>query len=86
MLPRQKYLVSRYSSITASVTAAEQAFAHWRSLSVNDRAARLHAWHDLLHEHREDLAAIMTREQGKPLGDARGEVDYGASFIHELAC
>ncbi|MCM2129728.1 NAD-dependent succinate-semialdehyde dehydrogenase [Larsenimonas rhizosphaerae] len=71
--------------ITASVTAAEQAFAHWRSLSVNERAARLHAWHDLLQAHREDLAVIMTREQGKPLADARGEVDYGASFIQWFA-
>ncbi|WP_110685466.1 NAD-dependent succinate-semialdehyde dehydrogenase [Salinicola aestuarinus] len=71
--------------ITASVTAAEHAFAGWRALNVNQRAEKLNAWYRLLHQHKEDLAYLMTREQGKPLDDARGEIDYGASFIQWFA-
>ncbi|REC94141.1 succinate semialdehyde dehydrogenase [Kushneria indalinina DSM 14324] len=71
--------------ITHAVTAAERAFAGWRALSVDERGRHLHRWYQLLHEHREDLAYLMTLEQGKPLSDARGEVDYGASFIQWFA-
>ncbi|MFC0266748.1 NAD-dependent succinate-semialdehyde dehydrogenase [Kushneria aurantia] len=71
--------------ITESVTAAEGAFDAWRALTVDERGARLKAWYRLLHEHKEDLARIMTLEQGKPLHDARGEIDYGASFIEWFA-
>ncbi|WP_106478898.1 NAD-dependent succinate-semialdehyde dehydrogenase [Phytohalomonas tamaricis] len=71
--------------ITHAVDVAQRAFALWRQLNVEARAARLHKWFDLLQEHREDLAHIMTLEQGKPLKDARGEVDYGASFIQWFA-
>lgn len=71
--------------ITEAVGVAERAFAGWRALTVNERGARLKAWYRLLHEHKEDLAHIMTLEQGKPLKDARGEVDYGASFIEWFA-
>ncbi|MWJ28800.1 aldehyde dehydrogenase family protein [Halomonas sp. ZH2S] len=71
--------------ITAAVDAAEAAFVQWRALRADERCERLLAWHDLLQEHREDLATIMTLEQGKPLPDARGEVEYGASFIRWFA-
>ncbi|CAM4003479.1 NAD-dependent succinate-semialdehyde dehydrogenase [Vreelandella rituensis] len=71
--------------ITAAVDAAEVAFVQWRALRADERCERLLAWHDLLQEHREDLAIIMTLEQGKPLPDARGEVEYGASFIRWFA-
>ncbi|WP_043527583.1 NAD-dependent succinate-semialdehyde dehydrogenase [Litchfieldella xinjiangensis] len=71
--------------IRAAVDAAEGAFANWRALRVDERCERLLAWHDLLLENREDLAILMTHEQGKPLPDARGEVEYGASFIRWFA-
>ena len=49
------------------------------------RCERLLAWYDLIQANREDLATIMTLEQGKPLPDARGEVTYGASFVRWFA-
>ncbi|MBZ9569213.1 NAD-dependent succinate-semialdehyde dehydrogenase [Modicisalibacter tunisiensis] len=71
--------------IRAAVDAADAAFVQWRALRADERCERLLAWYDLLQAHREDLAYIMTREQGKPLPDARGEVEYGASFIRWFA-
>ncbi|WP_136248207.1 NAD-dependent succinate-semialdehyde dehydrogenase [Halomonas borealis] len=73
------------SQIGAAVDAAEEAFVHWRALRADERCERLLAWYDLLQAHREDLAIIMTHEQGKPLPDARGEVEYGASFVRWFA-
>ncbi len=73
------------AQITAAVDAAEAAYVHWRALRADERCERLLAWYDLLQAHREDLALIMTREQGKPLPDARGEVEYGASFVRWFA-
>ncbi|ALM53442.1 NAD-dependent succinate-semialdehyde dehydrogenase [Halomonas huangheensis] len=71
--------------ISACVDAAEDAFANWRALRADERAERLLAWYDLIQQHREDLATIMTLEQGKPLPDSRGEVEYGASFVRWFA-
>ncbi|MBZ9559900.1 MULTISPECIES: NAD-dependent succinate-semialdehyde dehydrogenase [Modicisalibacter] len=71
--------------IRAAVDAADAAFVQWRALRVDERCERLLAWYDLLQAHREDLAHLMTREQGKPLPDARGEVEYGASFVRWFA-
>nr|WP_297459822.1 NAD-dependent succinate-semialdehyde dehydrogenase [uncultured Halomonas sp.] len=71
--------------IAAAVAAADAAFAQWRALRVDERCERLLAWYDLLQANREDLATIMTLEQGKPLPDARGEVEYGASFVRWFA-
>ncbi len=71
--------------VREAVDAADAAFAHWRALRADERAERLMAWHDLLQANREDLATIMTLEQGKPLPDARGEVAYGASFVRWFA-
>ncbi|MDR5865523.1 NAD-dependent succinate-semialdehyde dehydrogenase [Halomonas koreensis] len=73
------------AQIAAAVDAAEAAFVHWRALRADERCERLLAWYDLLQAHREDLATLMTREQGKPLPDARGEVEYGASFVRWFA-
>ncbi|MBB3141833.1 NAD-dependent succinate-semialdehyde dehydrogenase [Halomonas organivorans] len=73
------------AQITAAVDAAEAAFVHWRAMRADERCERLLAWYDLLQAHREDLATIMTLEQGKPLPDARGEVEYGASFVRWFA-
>jgi succinate-semialdehyde dehydrogenase/glutarate-semialdehyde dehydrogenase len=69
----------------ASLSAAEKAWAPWRSKTAKERAAVLMKWFHLIHQHAEDLARIMTAEQGMPLAEARGEVVYGASFIEWFA-
>ena len=69
----------------AAVDAAERAFRPWAALLPQDRAACLRAWHELITDAREDLARIMTAEQGKPLSEARGEIDYAASFVEFYA-
>ncbi|MFL5010018.1 MULTISPECIES: NAD-dependent succinate-semialdehyde dehydrogenase [Rhizobium] len=65
----------------AAIAAAEKAFAPWRAKTNAERGALLEAWHDLMLDNIEDLALILTHEQGKPLTEARGEIRYGASFI-----
>ncbi|SCW80014.1 succinate-semialdehyde dehydrogenase / glutarate-semialdehyde dehydrogenase [Rhizobium mongolense subsp. loessense] len=65
----------------AAIKAAEIAFPSWRKKTHAERAALLEAWHDLMIDNLEDLALILTREQGKPLAEARGEIRYGASFV-----
>jgi len=57
----------------------------WKNLTAKARAALLKRWFDLIQQHAEDLAQILTAEQGKPLAEARGEVAYGASFIEWFA-
>ncbi|MCP3855005.1 MAG: NAD-dependent succinate-semialdehyde dehydrogenase [Actinomycetia bacterium] len=69
----------------AAVTAAHAAFPAWAARTGKDRAAVLRRWYDLLLEHTEELAQLMTAEQGKPLAESRGEVTYGASFIEWFA-
>ncbi|MGD9476329.1 NAD-dependent succinate-semialdehyde dehydrogenase [Shinella sp. G-2] len=64
-----------------AISAAAQAFPAWRDLLPQQRAAILRKWHDLMLEHREDLALLMTLEQGKPLAESRGEIAYAASFV-----
>lgn len=71
--------------IDRAVDAAAAAFRHWRSRTAQERADRMMDWHDLMLEHREDLATLMTLEQGKPMGESRGEIDYAASFIRWFA-
>lgn len=71
--------------VEQAVIAAERAFVDWSKMAARDRAARLKAWFDLVVAHADDLAAIMTAEQGKPLAEARGEVLYAASFIEWFA-
>jgi len=68
-----------------AIAAAEAAFEGWRRALPQDRAARLRAWYELIIANREDLALIMTLEQGKPLAEARGEIDYAASFVEWYA-
>ncbi|MCU0905917.1 MAG: NAD-dependent succinate-semialdehyde dehydrogenase [Rhodobacteraceae bacterium] len=70
---------------TQAIAAAEAAFAIWRRVRPEARAAALMRWHDLMLDHADDLALILTREQGKPLAEARGEVVYGASFVRWFA-
>ena len=68
-------------SARAAVTCAQDAFAAWGRALPQDRAAPLWRWHDLMLRHRDDLARIMVAEQGKPLSEALGEIDYAASFV-----
>ena len=68
-----------------AIEAAQAAFAGWRAMLAKDRAAILRRLHDLMLANADDLAAIMTAEQGKPLAEAKGEVAYAASFIEWFA-
>ncbi len=69
----------------AALTAADKAWPAWRSKTAKERGAILMKWFHLLHQHADDLARIMTAEQGKPLAEAKGEVGYGASFLEWFA-
>jgi succinate-semialdehyde dehydrogenase / glutarate-semialdehyde dehydrogenase len=69
----------------AALQAANKAWPAWRSKTAKERAAIMMKWFGLLHQHADDLARIMTAEQGKPLAEAKGEVGYGASFIEWFA-
>ncbi|GAB3682100.1 NAD-dependent succinate-semialdehyde dehydrogenase [Salinisphaera aquimarina] len=71
--------------IDGAIDAAHHAFSTWRHTSVVERADKLLAWYDGMHEYAEELARLMTWEQGKPIGEARGEVDYAASFLRWFA-
>lgn len=64
-----------------AVQSANSAFTEWSRTLPQERAVILRAWHGLMLEHKEDLALIMTLEQGKPLSEARGEIEYAASFL-----
>lgn len=68
-----------------AVDAADAAFGPWSLLLPQERTAILRRWYDLVIEAKEDLARIMVLEQGKPISEARGEIDYGASFIEFFA-
>ncbi|APE45518.1 NAD-dependent succinate-semialdehyde dehydrogenase [Sulfitobacter alexandrii] len=65
--------------------AADDAWQDWAVTLPQERMAILRRWFDLMMEHREDLARIMTAEQGKPISEARGEIDYGAAFVEFYA-
>ena len=64
-----------------AIEAAEAAWPAWRARTGKDRATLLRAWFDLMLEHKEDLARLMTLEQGKPLTESLAEISYAASFI-----
>jgi succinate-semialdehyde dehydrogenase/glutarate-semialdehyde dehydrogenase len=64
-----------------AIAAAEQALADWAGRSAKQRSGILEKWFDLIIENRDDLARILTAEQGKPLAEAYGEIAYGASFV-----
>ena len=68
-----------------AISAADAAWPEWRSRTAKERGAILRRWFDLVMQHQEDLARLMTAEQGKPLAEARAEVVYGASFIEWFA-
>jgi len=68
-----------------AIEAADAALPAWRAQSATARALILRAWYDLIMANAEDLALLMTLEQGKPLTESRGEIRYGASFIEWFA-
>jgi succinate-semialdehyde dehydrogenase/glutarate-semialdehyde dehydrogenase len=68
-----------------AIAAAHAAWPAWRAQTAKQRAAVLMKWFQLLNEHADDLARLMTAEQGKPLAEARGEVIYAASFVEWFA-
>ena len=69
----------------AAIAAAEKAFDGWRQRTAKERSAILMKWYALMMEHQEDLAVILTTEQGKPLAEAKGEIAYAASFVQWFA-
>jgi succinate-semialdehyde dehydrogenase/glutarate-semialdehyde dehydrogenase len=79
--------VARHGAAQAesAIAAANAALPAWRARPAKERSALLMKWFQLLVAHADDLARIMTAEQGKPLAEARGEVIYGASFIEWFA-
>ena len=68
-----------------AIDAANAAWPAWRALPAKQRSAMLRAWFDLILVNIDDLAMLITREQGKPLAEARGEIAYAASFVEWFA-
>jgi succinate-semialdehyde dehydrogenase / glutarate-semialdehyde dehydrogenase len=73
------------SETRRAIEAARDALPGWQDTPIGKRAAILRRWYDLMMEAQEDLAQIMTAEQGKPLAESRGEIAYGASYIEWFA-
>jgi succinate-semialdehyde dehydrogenase/glutarate-semialdehyde dehydrogenase len=69
----------------AAVDAANRAFPEWKARTAKERSAALKAWYAALMANQEDLARLISLEQGKPLAESRGEVAYGASFVEWFA-
>jgi succinate-semialdehyde dehydrogenase/glutarate-semialdehyde dehydrogenase len=68
-----------------AIDAAERAWPAWRAKTAKERAVLLRRWYELMMANQDDLALLLTTEQGKPLGEAKGEIAYGASFIEWFA-
>jgi succinate-semialdehyde dehydrogenase/glutarate-semialdehyde dehydrogenase len=75
----------RRADARRAVAAAHAALGPWAALPAKERSATLRAWHDLIVAHVEDLAVLLTAEQGKPIDEARGEIRYGAAFLEWYA-
>ncbi|OCZ55861.1 NAD-dependent succinate-semialdehyde dehydrogenase [Acinetobacter seifertii] len=73
------------AGVEAAINRSAKAQAAWKKQTALARADVLLAWYNLMLEHKENLAQILTAEQGKPLAEARGEIDYAASFIRWFA-
>jgi succinate-semialdehyde dehydrogenase / glutarate-semialdehyde dehydrogenase len=65
----------------SAIEAAHVAFLAWRQTTAKERSEVLRRWYELIVQHRDDLATLITLEEGKPLSEARGEIDYAASFV-----
>jgi succinate-semialdehyde dehydrogenase / glutarate-semialdehyde dehydrogenase len=88
--PASGEILARVAELGAAETrhaieAANAAWPAWRNQTAKHRAAVLRRWFDLILTHADDLALLMTREQGKPLAEAKGEIIYGASFVEWFA-
>ncbi|PCI19889.1 MAG: succinate-semialdehyde dehydrogenase (NADP(+)) [Piscirickettsiaceae bacterium] len=88
--PSNQSILGHVPSITAeqtqqAINAASAAWKGWRDRPAKERSAILRKWFDLIIENKDDLATIMTLEQGKPINEALGEVLYGASFVEWFA-
>src|SRR5215475_12358365 len=68
-----------------AIEAADRALPAWRAKTAKERANILRKWFNLMMENQEDLAQLMTAEQGKPIAESRGEIAYGASFVEWFA-
>ncbi|TKC87857.1 NAD-dependent succinate-semialdehyde dehydrogenase [Trinickia terrae] len=75
----------REPEVRRAIDAAHEAFGPWRRATAKHRGEVLRRWYELTMEHREDLATLITLEEGKPLAEARGEIDYAASFLRWFA-
>ena len=69
----------------AAIEAAARAWPDWRRKTAKERATVMRTWFQLIMAHQEDLAKLMTAEQGKPMAESRGEIAYGASFVEWFA-
>lgn len=88
--PADGYSLGAVASLSAAesvaaVDAAQLTFGAWSLRLPQERSAIIRRWFDLIIAHKEDLACIMTLEQGKPISEARGEIDYAASFVEFYA-
>ncbi len=88
--PADMSVIASVASLSAAeastaVDHAKSAFPGWSALLPQERSKILRNWFDLIVENREDLARIMVMEQGKPISEARGEIDYAASFVEFYA-
>ncbi len=73
------------TDVQNSITNAKTAFEKWKKLSGKERSKILYKWYELILANQDDLALILTTEQGKPLSEARGEIIYGANFVEWFA-
>jgi succinate-semialdehyde dehydrogenase/glutarate-semialdehyde dehydrogenase len=73
------------SETQKAIEAANQAFPKWKAMTAGERSKILRRWYELQLENQEDLAYLLTLEQGKPINEARGEIRYGASFVEWFA-
>lgn len=73
------------NQVLQAIEAAQQTFDSWSSTPAHERAKRLKRWMDLMLEHQDDLAYLLTLEQGKALHEAKGEIAYGASYVSWFA-
>ena len=68
-----------------AIDGAQQAQQSWKALTAEERGRALRRWYELMLVHQDDLALLMTSEQGKPLAEAKGEIAYAASYIEWFA-
>src|SRR5690606_28584230 len=71
--------------VRQAVDAANQALPAWRAMAAKQRSQLIRRWFELCMDHQEDLATLLTLEQGKPLKESRGEIAYGSSFLEWFA-